>query len=102
MFVNDAMLGGNEVQEQKEMTDFTQEAATAWAAIDGELNHHDMVGAPVYKPVSYLTKQLVRGMNYKFLVERTHLTTTLSRRLYIITVNEFAGNWTVVSQEQLF
>lgn len=102
MFVNDAMLGGNEVQEQREMTDFTQEAATAWSTIDGELNHHDMVGAPVYKPVAFLTKQLVRGMNYKFLVERTHLTATLSRRLYIITVNEFAGNWTVVSQEQLF
>jgi hypothetical protein len=102
MFVNDAMLGGNEVQEQIEMTEFTQEAASAWSAIDTELNHRDMVGAPVYKPVAFLTKQLVRGMNYKFLVERTHLTATLSRRLYIITVNEFAGNWTVVSQEQLF
>lgn len=102
MLINDRFLGGVKVAEQKEMTDFTQEAASAWAAADEVLNHRDLVGAPVYKPFAYVGEQVVRGINHVFFVERVHLTSTVSRHIWEVVVNQFAGEYTVTSTNQLY
>ena len=102
MFSNDLVLGGIKVAEQRELTEFDQEAASASAALDAELNKRDLVGAPVYKIFSYVGPQVARGTNHVFLVEKSHLTSVLTRHILEVVVNEFAGNYTVVSQTQLY
>ena len=57
-------FGEIEIIEQKEMTEYTQEAASAWNAIN------DIVGAQ-YKPLLYIGGQPVKGVNHVFIAEQT-------------------------------
>lgn len=58
------MLGKIQLEQFAGATSMPQEAASAWTAVDG------LVGAS-YKPLLYLGKQLVHGVNHYFIAEQT-------------------------------
>lgn len=89
-------FGGIEVVEQTEMKMFTQRAASAWGAIN------DLVGArATYKPVAYVGTQVVKGVNHFFIAEQTLVTATPIRHIVLVTINEFDGNYSLVSVENI-
>jgi len=74
---------------QIELNDFeacklTQEAATAWGALDG------IVGAS-YEPILYLGKQQVKGTNHFFLALQTLTTLPVIRRVVTLAINQYGG-----------
>lgn len=89
-------FGAIEVVEQKEMTDFSQEAASAWFAVMG-----DICGAQ-YKPVAYVGGQPVKGVNHIFIAEQTLILANPERHIVTVTINEFDGNYNLVSIERIF
>ena len=88
-------FGAIEVLEQQGLTKMPQEAASAWSAFDGT-----MTGAG-YKPIAYIGKQLVKGVNYVFLAEQTLITANPERHIVVVTINEFNGNYGVVNIERI-
>lgn len=88
-------FGAIEVLEQQGLTKMPQEAASAWSAFDGT-----MTGAG-YKPIAYVGKQVVKGVNYVFLAEQTLITANPERHIVAVTINEFNGNYGVVNIERI-
>ena len=88
-------FGEIEVLEQKEMTDFTQEAASAW---HGATN--DYIGA-TYKPLLYVGGQPVKGVNHIFIAQQTLILARPERHIVLVTINEYGGNYNVVSIERI-
>lgn len=87
-------FGGIEVVEQQEMKMFTQRAASAWGVMN------DLVGAN-YKPMAYVGTQIVKGVNHFFIAEQTLVTATPIRHIVLVTINEFDGNYSLVSVENI-
>lgn len=83
-------LGGITFEEFQGATDMPQKAASAWVALDG-----DMVGAG-YKPLLYVGKQVVKGVNHWFIAEQTLMTATPERHIVKVAVNEFEGKFELV------
>ena len=88
-------FGEIEVLEQKEMTDFPQEAASAW---QGATN--DYIGA-TYKPLLYVGGQPVKGVNHIFIAQQTLVLARPERHIVLVTINEYGGNYNVVSIERI-
>lgn len=87
------MFGQIELEKFEEINEksMTQKVASAWsAAVTSEL-----VGAS-YKPLLYVGKQQVRGVNYVFIAEQTLITNPIARHLVLLTVNEFGGKFELV------
>ena len=89
------IFGGITVVEQQELTKMPQEAATAWDAVK------DLVGAK-YKPVAYVGKQVVKGVNHVFLAEQTLITANPERHIVAVKINEFEGNHNILAIERIF
>lgn len=88
-------FGAVEVIEQKEMTEMPQEAASAWHGATSEY-----VGA-TYKPLLYVGGQPVKGVNHIFIAQQTLIIARPERHIVLITINEFDGNYNVVSIERI-
>lgn len=88
-------FGAVEVLEQKEMTDFPQEAASAWHGATCEY-----VGA-TYKPLLYVGGQPVKGVNHIFIAQQTLVLARPERHIVLVTINEFDGNYNVVGIERI-
>ena len=80
------MFGKIELEKFEGITKMPQEAASAWSTVDG------LVGAS-YKPLLYLGKQVVKGVNYFFIAEQTLITCPPIRRVVTLTINEFEGKY---------
>ena len=89
-------FGGIEVIEQQGLTKMPQEAASAWSAFDGT-----MTGA-AYKPIAYVGKQVVKGVNHVFLAEQTLITANPERHIVAVKINEFEGNHNILAIERIF
>ena len=87
-------LGSVSVLEQKEMTAFPQQAASAWSVMD------NVVGAK-YKPVAYVGTQLVKGINHVFIAEQTLTTLSGGRHIVLVTVNEYNNNYELAMIERI-
>ena len=89
-------FGGIEVIEQQGLTKMPQRAASAWSAFDGT-----MTGAG-YKPIAYVGKQVVKGVNHIFLAEQTLITANPERHIVAVKINEFEGNHNILAIERIF
>lgn len=85
------MFGQIELAEFKAATSMPQGAASAWSAVETS----GLVGAS-YKPLLYVGKRVVRGINYVFIAEQTLITNPPVRKLVMLEVNEFGGVYTMV------
>lgn len=85
------MFGKIELEQFKGITTMPQEAASAISAIDG------LVGA-TYKPLLYLGKQPVKGINYFFVAEQTLVTNPPIRRVVKLAINFFDGKYELVPE----
>ena len=83
------MFGKIELAKQEGLTKMPQMAASAWSAIGG------LIGAS-YKPLVYVGSQQVRGINHWFIAEQTLVTENPERRIVILAINEFLGQFAVV------
>lgn len=85
------MLGAIEFEnfEGLTLTSMPQEAASAWSAAEG------LVGAS-FKPLLYVGKQVVRGVNHIFIAEETLITATPKKRIVTMAINAFNGVYAVV------
>ncbi len=72
-----------------------QKAQSAFDAVTSGL-----VGAS-YKPLLYLGKQPVKGVNHILIVEQTLITREPVRRIVKMAINEFQGNFTLVKPIQV-
>jgi len=97
MAMNVKLFGGINVVEQPEATSLPQEAATAWDSV----NLSELVGAN-YKVISYIGNQIVQGVNHFFLVQQTIVLAEPVRHIAVITINEFAGTYSVTNIERLY
>ena len=89
------MFGKIQLERFDGITTMPQEVASAWSgAFDG------LLGAE-YKPLLYLGKQIVHGVNYYFIAEQTLITANPERHIVIIKVNALDGKYTVVGIEQI-
>ena len=89
-------FGAIEVIEQQELTTMPQEAASAWFATMTEI-----CGA-TYKPIAYVGGQPVKGVNHVFIAEQTLVLAKPERHIVTVTINEFNGNYNLVSIERIF
>ena len=71
--------------------ELTQEAASAWSAVEG------IVGCG-YVPLLYVGKQVGRGIDYVFVAEQTILSNPPVRRVVSFTVNCLNGNYELVNE----
>ena len=86
------MFGKIELEEFAGLTSMPQKAASAWSgAIDG------LVGAS-YKPLLYLGKQVVKGVDHFFVAEQTLITNPPVRRIVMLVINEFNGKYELVPE----
>lgn len=85
------MLGKIEFENFKGLTSMPQDAASAWSALETS----GIIGAS-YKPLLYVGKQQVRGINHWFIAEQTLVTAIPVRHIVAIAINEFDGNYTIV------
>ena len=97
MAMNVKLFGGINVVEQPEATGLPQEAVTAWDSV----NLGELVGAN-YKVISYIGNQLAQGVNHFFLVQQTIVLAEPVRHIAVVTINEFAGNYSVTNIERLY
>ena len=88
-------VGSIAVVEQQGLTKMPQEAASAWSSFDGS-----MVGA-AYKPISYVGKQIVKGVNHVFIAEQTLIIADPVRHIVIVTINEFEKKYNTVGIETI-
>lgn len=84
------MLGAIEFENFEGLTSMPQSAASAWSAVDGGI-----CGAS-YKPLLYVGKQIVRGINHWFIAEQTLVTNPPVKHIVTIAINEFNGVYAVV------
>ena len=87
-------FGGIEIREQTEMKTMPQHAAGAWSVMSG------LVGAS-YKAVAYVGTQIVKGVNHVFIAEQTFVTANPERHIVLVMINEFDGNFSLVSIENV-
>lgn len=75
------MFGKIQLENFNGITQMPQDVASAWHdAFDG------LVGVS-YKPLVYLGKQIVNGVNYYFVAEQTFMTHPLYRRVVCLAIN---------------
>lgn len=87
------MLGAIEFENFEGLTSMPQSAASAWSAVDGG------ICGTSYKPLIYVGKQIVRGINHWnhwFIAEQTLVTNPLVKHIVTIAINEFNGVYAVV------
>ena len=97
MAMNIKLFGGINVVEQPEATNLPEEATKAWENV----NLGELVGAN-YKVISYIGNQLVQGINHFFLVQQTIVLAEPVRHIAVVTINEFAGTYSVTNIERLY
>lgn len=86
------MFGQTEIENfEGNVVKLPQDAASAWSELDAIKE----CGAG-YKPLLYVGKQLVKGVNYWFIAEQTLITKNNERRIVKIAVNHFEGKYTVI------
>ena len=86
------MFGKIELEQFTGLTSMPQKAASAWSgALEG------LVGAS-YKPLLYLGKQVVKGVDYFFIAEQTLITNPPIRRVVRLVINEFDGKYELVPE----
>ena len=83
------MLGAIQFENFEGLTKMPQEAASAWSAAEG------LVGAS-FKPLVYVGKQIVRGVNHIFIAEETLITANPTNHIVTMAINEFNGVYAVV------
>lgn len=83
------LLGAIQFENFEGLTKMPQEAASAWSAAEG------LVGAS-FKPLVYVGKQIVRGVNHIFIAEETLITATPTKKIVTMAINEFNGVYAVV------
>lgn len=75
------MFGKIQLENFNGITQMPQDVASAWHdAFDG------LVGVS-YKPLVYLGKQIVHGVNYYFVAEQTFMTNPIYRRVVCLAIN---------------
>lgn len=84
------MLGKIDFENFEGLSTMPQGAASAWSAVDGGL-----CGAS-YKPLLYVGKQQVKGVNHWFIAEQTLVTNPPVKHIVTIAVNEFNGVCAIV------
>lgn len=84
------VLGGINFEKFEGLTSMPQKAASAWAAVDGQIT-----GAG-YKPLVYVGTQVVKGINHWFIAEQTLILAKPERRIVKIAINEFNGDYSLV------
>ena len=77
--------------EQFKACELTQEAASAWSAVE------NLVGAG-YKPLLYVGKQVAKGTDYVFVAEQTIMSNPPVRRVISFTINCINGNYDLVEE----
>ncbi len=85
------MLGKINLNVITDLTKLPQKQASAMATIENP----ELVGAS-YKPIMYIGDQIVRGINYWFIVEQTLTTRDFDKHLVLVAVNEFEGEFEIV------
>ncbi len=86
------MFGKMQLEQFTGLTSMPQKAASAWSgAIEG------LVGAS-YKPLLYLGKQVVKGVDYFFIAEQTLITNPPIRRVVMLVINEFDGKYELITE----
>ena len=75
--------------ENFKVAEMTQEAASAWTAVENS------VGAN-YKPLLYVGSQEVKGINHWFIVEIKYMVSTPYSELAVLAVNEHNGIYRVI------
>lgn len=86
------MFGKMQLEQFTGLTSMPQKAASAWSgAIEG------LVGAS-YKPLLYLGKQVVKGVDYFFIAEQTLITNPPIRRVVVLVINEFDGKYELITE----
>lgn len=83
------MFGKINLENFTGLTSMPQKAASAWTVLD------NLVGAS-YKPLLYVGKRVVRGVNHIFIAEQTLVTNPPARHLVMLEINEFAGKFELV------
>ena len=69
-----AKTGAIKLESYTGLTKLPQKAATAWTAVEG------LIGVS-YKPLLYVGEQVVDGVNYWYIAERTLVTKTAVRNV---------------------
>lgn len=82
------MLGKINLAQFKE-AELEGESKVAWEAIK------ELVGAS-YKPIAYVGNQPVKGVNHYYIAEQTIMDAGYDRRLVMVAVNEFNGQYAPV------
>lgn len=77
--------------EQFKACELSQEAASAWSAVE------NLVGVG-YKPLLYVGKQVAKGTDYVFIAEQNILSNPPVRRVINFTINEFQGKYELVEE----
>ena len=77
--------------EQFKACELSQEAASAWSAVE------NLIGVG-YKPLLYVGKQVAKGTDYLFIAEQTILSNPPVRRVINFTINEFQGKYELVEE----
>lgn len=86
------MFGKIQLEHFNGITQMPQEVATAWHdAFDG------LVGAE-YKPLVYLGKQLVNGINYYFVAEQTFMINPIHRGVVCLAINANDNDVTLIDE----
>lgn len=85
------MFGSIALENFEGITKMPQAAASAWAALDGLVGCH-------YKPLLYLGTQIVKGTNHWFIAEKTPITLNPTRRVVMLAINEFGGEFKLSGQ----
>ena len=88
------MFGKIEYEKFVETTSMPQKAASAWNTLE------DLLGAS-YKPLLYLGKQQVNGVNYYFIAEQTIVTNPPIRRVVKLAIRESGGEFELLNVEEI-
>ena len=86
------MFGKIQLENFNGITQMPQDVASAWHdAFDG------LVGVG-YKPLVYLGKQIVNGVNYYFVAEQTFMTNPVYRRVVCLAINANDNDVTLIDE----
>ena len=87
-------LGQIEFENFNDLTAMPQDAASAWAKVS------ELTGA-TFKPILYVGRQIVDGINHWFIAEETRITLGGERQLVMFAVNENSGGFELVPESFL-
>lgn len=87
-------LGQIELENFNDLTAMPQDAASAWAKVT------ELTGA-TFKPILYVGRQIVDGINHWFIAEETRITLGGERQLVMFAVNENSGGFELVPESFL-